>query len=375
METFRTAGRSTRILSKLAATALVGLLASSALVICVPPAFGQQPAFEGAPYSDPRGDPQQRASQEYEALLAEAIDLLKRGQYEDAVKAFKDANDEADERSVECFLGLATAFNLMGAYKNAAKEARRALEIATEPRAQVQGYLQLGYGLLNKGDEKDLDDAELAFRSVLNLTDGETNSARFHLAHVLIRQERFEEANALLEAYLANEPEGSHAADARAIIENPRRATEVYSPDYSLITLDGEYMTRDDLLGKVVLLDFWATWCGPCKAALPGLKKLAEKMEDEPFVLISVSNEEEQVIREFVEDNEMTWPQVRGERDRLNGTMFDVSGIPAYFLIDHEGFILYRTTGWSSRKARSLSSDVSKAIKNAKKARQEETRR
>ena len=66
----------------------------------------------------------------------------------------------------------------------------------------------------------------------------------------------------------------------------------------------------------------------------------------------------------------MTWPQVRGQRGYLNGNLFDVSAIPAYFLLDHEGFILYRTTGWSSRKGRMLSSDTSRAIKNAKKAQQ-----
>jgi thiol-disulfide isomerase/thioredoxin len=356
-------------MSKPPAVALLVVLVSSGLPHSSPPAVAQESIFVGAASSDSRDNPQQ-VSQQYRELLAEAIDLLKREQYEDAVKAFKEANDEADGKSAECLLGLAMAFNSMGAHKNAAKEARKAVEVASDSRTQVQSYTQLGLALLNRGDEDDLDEAELAFRTILNLTDGEANAARFNLAHVLIRQERIQEANVLLEAYLDYDPDGPHADDARAIMENPRRATEVFSPDFSFITLDGEYMTSDDLRGNVVLLDFWATWCGPCEVALPTLRKLAEKMEEEPFILISVSNEDEELLKEFVEENEMTWPQVRGQRGYLNGNLFDVSGIPAYFLLDHEGFILYRTTGWSSRKGRMLSSDTSRAIKNAKKAQQ-----
>jgi len=357
-------------MSRATAMTLLGLLVLSGLAISLPSALAQESTLRGPAISASRGNPPP-VFQGYEELLGKAIELLKLKQYEEAVEAFKKANEEAEGQSAECSLGMAMAFNSMGAYKNAAKEARRAVEITSDPRLQAQSYAQLGLALLNKDDDKSLDEAEFAFRTVLNLTDGTMNVARFRLAHVLIRQDRIQEANTLLGECLDIEPDGPYADRARAIIENPRWATEAHAPDFSFVTLDGEYMTSDDLKGRVVLLDFWATWCAPCRAALPTLKRLSRKMEEDPFILISVSSEEKDVLEDFIEENEMTWPQVRGERDHLNGYLFDVSGIPAYFLLDHEGFILYRTTGWSSRKARMISSDVSKAIKNAKKAQEE----
>jgi thiol-disulfide isomerase/thioredoxin len=97
----------------------------------------------------------------------------------------------------------------------------------------------------------------------------------------------------------------------------------------------------DDLNGKVVLIDFWATWCGPCRAALPHVKEIAKKFEGQPLVVLSISvDTDEGKWKEFIAKNEMTWPQYcdHGFPGPV-ATMFDVQAIPHTFTIDADGVL------------------------------------
>jgi len=89
-------------------------------------------------------------------------------------------------------------------------------------------------------------------------------------------------------------------------------------------------MSMDDLQGKVVLLDFWATWCVPCREALPHIPKVAKKFQGEPLLILSVSlDSEEQKWKEFIVKNEMTWPQYRdGSFRGPISRLFAVNAIP-----------------------------------------------
>jgi hypothetical protein len=86
----------------------------------------------------------------------------------------------------------------------------------------------------------------------------------FNLGYTLLQEGRDAEGIAELKKFTAVESEGAKADQALKLIENPRRAREAYAPDFSFITSEGEYLSLDDLRGKVVLLDFWGTWCPPC---------------------------------------------------------------------------------------------------------------
>ena len=111
------------------------------------------------------------------------------------------------------------------------------------------------------------------------------------------------------------------------------------APDFTLKDIGGKTVSLKDFRGKVVLLDFWATWCGPCIHELPGLKALYEKHKDNPdFVLISISSDvNDETVAKFVSENEMPWIHIR-ETEELQAK-FNVIGIPHYTVIGKNGLI------------------------------------
>ena len=133
---------------------------------------------------------------------------------------------------------------------------------------------------------------------------------------------------------------------ARKLVENPRRARENFAPEFAFTSIQGEYISIDDLKGKVVVLDFWGTWCGPCVASVPELRNLYKRYSKEPsFVLIGISSDfDEQVWRKFTEKNQMVWPQYR-DKDRKIQNAFNIRAYPTYIVIDHEGVVRFQSSG------------------------------
>ncbi len=92
------------------------------------------------------------------------------------------------------------------------------------------------------------------------------------------------------------------------------------------------------LKGKVVVLEFWATWCGPCVAAIPHLNDLAEQFKDKPVVFISVSSENEEVVRTFLKNHPVRFTVGLDDYEALNKA-FHVMGIPHAVIVDSTGHI------------------------------------
>ena len=136
------------------------------------------------------------------------------------------------------------------------------------------------------------------------------------------------------------------------------------APAFTLKTLDGKTLTRDGLKGKVVLLDFWATWCTPCRKALPELKDLQAKNFGKPFVIVSVSvDDSSKAVEEFTRSNAMSWPQAWDRTMEVTGGIFRVDNFPSYVVIGADSRITYRQHGWSpGRSAFLLDEAVSKAL-------------
>ncbi len=111
--------------------------------------------------------------------------------------------------------------------------------------------------------------------------------------------------------------------------------------------LDGTHFDLQEWKGKVVLVDFWATWCGPCVAELPNVKTVYDKYHDKGFEIVSISFDNNRgELEKFVEKNNMRWPQLFEEDpkeqgfDNPNGVRYSVNGIPMMMLVDQEGKLI-----------------------------------
>jgi len=289
----------------------------------------------------------------YDVEMSKADDMLRRHKYEDAMKGFKRANDLRDKKSVEAIYGMARAFYGLEAYKNVVDNCEKVILLSTNPKDQARAYNLEGLALQTQAavkDQKKLQDAEAAFRKGIALSADEA-TFHFNLGYTLLQLGKDPEGIAELKKYTEMEPDGSKTESAAKLIANPRRAREAYAPDFSLTTADGEYISLEDLHGKVVLLDFWGTWCPPCVASVPALRDLQKRFAKEPlFKMISVAAESDETKwRGFIEKNQMGWTQYL-DRDRHVSGTFNVHAFPTYILIDAEGIIRYReiTTRWEA---------------------------
>ena len=301
--------------------------------------------------------------------LQQGRDLLEEGKYSEAVKAFKKADKAAGGNCVECQLGLAAAFNYLGAWNEALKNTQNAMKLSSDTAHLIRANHHQGLALFAMAgdDPAKLKQAEEAFRRTLELSQGKANTARFNLGMVLLKQSRDAEGVALLKEYLEKEPDSKDAELAKSLIAEPVRARKNLIPDFEAVTLAGDYLTAEDLRGKVVLLDFWFTSCPPCQKALPGLRRIHRKMGNEAFVLVSVSTDDDQAtLKEFIAKNGMEWSQV-WDRNHDLARKLKVEGYPTYVLVNHEGEVIYSTRGWSERIDMELGKKVASAVKDAKK--------
>ena len=157
---------------------------------------------------------------------------------------------------------------------------------------------------------------------------------------------------------------------AAALPATPAAAAEAQPlpEELTLTTLDGEKVRMGDLRGKVVLLDFWATWCEPCRHSTPHLRRLDERLDDEPFEIIGVSaDSDEEALRAYLEEEGIEWTQVWDPRGQATDA-FGVTGFPYYLVIDHEGRPVSKLEGWSDGHAAALQRAVVRELRPAKKA-------
>ncbi|HZF12299.1 MAG TPA: redoxin family protein [Thermoanaerobaculia bacterium] len=304
--------------------------------------------------------------------LTEARKLLSSWQYKEAAEAFRQANREAGGACAECLIGLARAQIELHVYKDAALSARQAIALGPEREILAAAYLQLGTALFFQGQSagrKDLGEAEGAGRKAAELSQGKAgDEARLLLGQILVQEGRDEEGTALLRQYLERNPEAPGDSTVRSMIEHPRDAPAPEAPALALETLDGKPIQLADLAGKVVLLDFWASWCGPCRQSVPGLKSLREKLRGEPFALVSVGCDSDQrKARSFVAANGLDWVQVWDGQGTARRA-FGVKGLPTYVVLDATGKVVFGSAGWSPQGESRIRSEVERALKAARNA-------
>lgn len=113
--------------------------------------------------------------------------------------------------------------------------------------------------------------------------------------------------------------------------------------DFELKTLDGKNVKLSDLKGKKVILNFWATWCPPCKAEMPEMQKYFEEISDD-VVILAVNIDPQLDVQGFVDKGGITFPILLDEADEVNG-MYQVISIPTTYFIDTKGVIQQKHVG------------------------------
>jgi thiol-disulfide isomerase/thioredoxin len=302
---------------------------------------------------------------DYASEMQKAEAAMTGRHFEEALASFKRAAS-LDKASAEAHYGMARAHHEMAVFNKAADSCRKAVKHAAGDQAllaRIQNQCGLSlYALSQKPNDKPVREAEAAFRAA-RAADGTLLISQFNLGVALLRQGRDEEGIAELNAFVEAAPKAPEAAEARRFVDNPRRAREPFAPPFSITTLDEQRLTLEDLKGKVVLLDFWATWCGPCRQATPGLKGLHAKYNNRPFVIVGVSLDYEPApLRTYIKDNGMEWPQYY-DRNRAITKLFGVKPVPTYVLIDHEGIVRATREGWSPSVDGWLDGQVNKYLK------------
>ncbi|MFP4345038.1 MAG: TlpA family protein disulfide reductase [Anaerolineales bacterium] len=112
------------------------------------------------------------------------------------------------------------------------------------------------------------------------------------------------------------------------------------APDFTLETLAGETVQLQDYAGEIMLLNFWASWCPPCKAEMPDMQRYYEAYRDEGFVILGINAGEEQgTVENFVADYDITFPVAIDSTQQVMGE-YGVTGLPSSFFVDREGRIL-----------------------------------
>jgi thiol-disulfide isomerase/thioredoxin len=118
------------------------------------------------------------------------------------------------------------------------------------------------------------------------------------------------------------------------------------APEFDFVDLQGVSRRLMDYRGKVVLLDFWGTWCGPCVASVPGLVAVYEKYHAKGFEIIGIAAEDKREdLLAFTAEKRMNWPQTIESDNGPLATLYRITGFPSYFLIGADGRIVVAAPG------------------------------
>lgn len=124
------------------------------------------------------------------------------------------------------------------------------------------------------------------------------------------------------------------------------------APAWELKDVSGKTIKSSDFAGKVVVLDFWATWCPPCREEIPGFVELQKQYADKGLAIIGVSLDQggPSVVKDFIKENHINYPIVMGD-DAIVSAYGGIEGIPTTFIIDRDGNIAGQHVGFTPKEA------------------------
>jgi thiol-disulfide isomerase/thioredoxin len=334
---------------------------------CLPSLNAQTPATSPVPAAKPAPTAYE-SDHKYLSAIEDAKMAKRKREYAFAIDDYKKANKIAGGACVSCLNSIYELQMGLGEFKDAAVTASLLEPLATTPLDKSLAEGMRGTALLKQGGDKpkpaQLEAAHAALQSAL--TDyPRNNGARWSDACVLVRMGKNDDASKAFAACADN----ASAKDpmrmrAKHFAENPTLSLSKMAPAFEVTALDGTKFNLDAMGGKVVLIDFWATWCGPCNEELPHVQKIAKEFAGQPLVIISVSwDSDETRWKEFIQKHEMTWLQYR-DADHSLSNRFGINAIPHYFTIDSDGVLTAEILG----SGNDVEGKLKKLIKRANEA-------
>ena len=140
-------------------------------------------------------------------------------------------------------------------------------------------------------------------------------------------------------------------ARANQLKEIKKSMIEKNAPTFALTNLEGETVSLESLKGKVVIVDFWATWCGPCVASFPGMQKAVNKFADDDevaFVFVDTwegGKDKEKKVKDFLDSKGYVFNVLMDNENSMVAD-YEVDGIPAKFILDQNGKIRFSSKGF-----------------------------
>ena len=134
-------------------------------------------------------------------------------------------------------------------------------------------------------------------------------------------------------------------------------------PEIGLVDLDGNRVDAKSLEGKVVIIDFWATWCAPCREELPVLEKLYRKYKKKGLVIVGVSVDKDRAnVQRFLEKLKLSFPIVH-DSDHLVSGRYKPPRMPSSYVIDRKGIVRHVHEGYRASDAKSFEKQVKALLK------------
>ena len=301
----------------------------------------------------------------YKAAMANAAKMVASDEFDSAYDNYKKANKIADGKCADCLRQMAIMALKAAKDKEAIEAAAQLSTLATTSMDRAAAESLEGQAILAAAGNKPKPDQLAAADKVLKsaMTDDPKDPTP-HFLDGVVRTRMGDLAGAreqFLQS-LAREP----ASDPgyfrmKHFAENPEASIERHAPAFTVTALDGSRFTLDAMEGRVVLVDFWATWCEPCMEELPQMKKIAKDFAGQPLVVLSISwDDNESKWRDFIAKNQMTWLQYRDSDHKL-ATAFEIDEIPHYFTIDSDGVLTAEVLGSGNDVEGKLKKLVAKA--------------
>jgi tetratricopeptide (TPR) repeat protein len=286
--------------------------------------------------------------------------FARENRFDEAIKEFQTAARLRNNQCAECFQHIGLAYFQMPKLKEAAEAFRQAVALKPANEAELSNYL--GLALYRQDDKKLLEEAVTAFKRAIEMSSGKLSIAYYNLGYALMKHGKDEEGRAALKSYLELEPSAENVGEVRAVMANPRLVNEKIAPGFKVTSLGGEELSLDRFKGKIVLLDFWATWCVPCVVEMPGVKAMWKKYGGDNFVIIGVSLDDDFTkLEAYLKKEGIAWPQYFDDSGRI-ANLYDVKAIPYTVLIDQDGIV--RAMGM---RGSALSNKVGDLIKKIQK--------